>query len=147
VARLPTFREAYRKRRCILPVDGFYEWQATKDGKLPYAIAMKDRSPFGIAGLWENWNDPATGEWTRTFGILTTPANDLVARIHDRMPAILNSTGYDRWLGIEPDPHDLLVPFPSELLAIWPISKRVNSPNNDDERLLEECPLWTDTAA
>ncbi len=147
VARLPTFREAYRKRRCILPVDGFYEWQATKDGKQPYAIAMKDRSPFGIAGLWENWKDPATGEWTRTFGILTTPANDLVARIHDRMPAILNPTGYDRWLGIEPDPHDLLVPSPSELLAIWPISKRVNSPNNDDERLLEECPLSADTAA
>jgi putative SOS response-associated peptidase YedK len=144
VARLPTFREAYRKRRCIFPVDGFYEWQATKDGKQPYAIAMKDRSPFGIAGLWENWKDPATGEWTRTFAILTTPANDLVARIHDRMPAILNPTGCDRWLGIEPDPHDLLVPFPSELLAIWPISKRVNSPDNDDERLLDELPLSTE---
>ena len=63
VARLPTFREAYQKRRCILPVDGFYEWRATKQGKQPYAIAMKDRSPFGIAALWENWQDPATREW------------------------------------------------------------------------------------
>ena len=102
----------YSPRRWLLRV------QATKHGKQPYAIAMKDRSPFGIAGLWE---DPATGEWMRTFAILTTPANDIVARIHDRMPAILNSGDYERWLGLEPDPHDLLVPFPSESLAIWPI--------------------------
>ncbi len=147
VARLQTFREAYRKRRCILPVDGFYEWHSTKGGKQPYAITMNDRSPFGIAGLWENWKDPATGEWVPTFAILTTPANDLVARIHGRMPAILNRTGYDRWLGLEPDPNDLLVPFPSELLAIWPISKRVNSPDNDDEHLLNEVSLSNPTAA
>ena len=99
VARLPTFREAYQKRRCILPVDGFYEWRATKQGKQPYAIAMKDRSPFGIAALWENWKDPATGEWVRTFVVLTTPSNDLVGRIHDRMPAILKPADYERWLG------------------------------------------------
>ena len=137
VARLPTFREAYRMRRCILPVDGFYEWQATKHGKQPYAIAMNDRSSFGTAGLWENWKDPVTGEWVRTFAILTTPANDLVARIHDRMPAILKPADYERWLSLEPDPHHLLVPFPSALLEIWPISKRVNSPDNDDEQLLD----------
>ena len=99
---------------------------------------MKDRSPFGIAALWENWQDPATREWVRTFVVLTTPSNDLVSRIHDRMPAILNPAGYERWLGLEPDPHDLLVPFPSEPMTIWPISRRVNSPDNDDERLLEE---------
>jgi putative SOS response-associated peptidase YedK len=88
----------------------------------PYAIATKDRSPFGVAGLWENWKDPVIGEWVRTFAILTTPANDLVAQIHDRMPAILKPNDYERWLGLERDPHDLLVPFPSEPLAIWPIS-------------------------
>ena len=126
------------KRRCILPVDGFYEWRAAKQGKQPYAIAMKDRSPFGIAALWENWRDPATREWVRTFVVLTTPSNDLVNRIHDRMPAILNPAGYERWLGLEPDPRDLLVPFPSEPMTIWPISRRVNSPDNDDGRLLEE---------
>ena len=81
VARLPTFRDAYQKRRCILPVDGFYEWRATKQGKQPYAIALKDRSPFGIAALWENWEDPATREWVRTFVVLTTPSNDLVSRL------------------------------------------------------------------
>jgi putative SOS response-associated peptidase YedK len=92
-----------------------------QDGKQPYAIATKDRSPFGVAGLWENWKDRATGEWTQTFAILTTPANDLVARIYDRMPVILNSGAYERWLGIELDPHDLLVPLPSDVLVTWPI--------------------------
>ena len=147
VARLPTFQEAYQKRRCILPVDGFYEWCETKQGKLPYAIAMRDRSPFGIAALWENWQDPATREWVRTFVLLTTPSNDLVSRIHDRMPAILNSCGYARWLGLEPDPRDLLVPFPSEPMTIWPISRRVNSPDNDDEQILEQVSLAADIAA
>jgi putative SOS response-associated peptidase YedK len=98
---------------------------------------MKDRSPFGIAALWENWKDPATAEWVRTFVVLTAPANDLVARIHDRMPAILKPADYVRWLSPEPDPHDLLVPFPSEPMTMWPISTRVNSPINDDEQLLE----------
>ena len=75
----------------ILPVDGFFEWKAIKGqkAKQPYAIAMKDRSPFGIGGLWENWKDPTSGGWIRTFAIITTAANELVAEIHDRMPLIL----------------------------------------------------------
>ena len=103
---------------------------------------MKDRSPFGIAALWENWRDPATREWVRTFVALTTPSNDLV----NRMPAILNPASYERWLGLEPDPRDLLIPFPSEPMTIWPISRRVNSPDNDDERLLDEISPPTDIA-
>ena len=87
---------------------------ATKGGKQPYAIAMRDGSPFGIAAM---------------------------ARIHDRMPAILRPEDYDRWLGMEPDPRDLLAPFPAEPMTMWPISKRVNSPQNDDESLLEEVRL------
>jgi putative SOS response-associated peptidase YedK len=77
VASKPSFREAYQRRRCIVPVDGFFEWMAVKGSKVkqPYAIAMKDRSPFGIAGVWENWRDPATAEWLRTFAIITVPAN------------------------------------------------------------------------
>src|SRR5262249_43553156 len=91
VRNLPTFRDAYRKRRCIVPVDGFFEWKAIKGqkAKQPYAIAMKDSSPFGIAGIWENWKEPASGEWIRTFAIITTDSNELVAEIHDRMPVIL----------------------------------------------------------
>jgi putative SOS response-associated peptidase YedK len=101
-ARLPTFQEAYQKRRCILPVDDFYEWRAAKRGKQPYAIVMKDRSPFGIAALWENWRDPATRQWMRTFVVLTTPSNHLVNRIHDRRsrPAGCAVRGSEpRWLG------------------------------------------------
>ena len=83
----------------------------------------------------------------RTFAILTTPANELVGTIHDRMPAVLAPAAYDGWLGTEPDPRDLLQPFPSELMAIWPISTRVNSPSNDDEQLLEEIELAKAPAA
>jgi putative SOS response-associated peptidase YedK len=121
-----------------LPVDGFFEWRAIRGAraKQPYAIAMKDGSPFGLAGLWENWRNPSTGEWERTFAIITVPSNELVGQIHDRMPAILEPATYDRWLGIEPDPCDLLITYPSEPMTIWPISTRVTSPKNDDSSLL-----------
>jgi putative SOS response-associated peptidase YedK len=138
VATLPTFRDAYRKRRCIAPVDGFYEWKAIKGQKTkqPCAIAMKDGSPFGIAGLWENWKDPATGEWIRTFAVVTTDANKMVADIHNRMPAILAPTDYERWLSDDPDPRDLLRPFPADQMRMWPISTRVNKPENDDAAII-----------
>jgi putative SOS response-associated peptidase YedK len=130
VGNLPTFREAYRKRRCIVPVDGFFEWKTIKGerAKQPYAIAMKDGSPFGIAGLWENWQEPQSGEWIRTFAIITTDANDLVADIHNRMPVILSPSDYNKWLSEEEDPSDLLRPFPSDDMRVWPISTRVNKP-------------------
>jgi len=84
------------------------------EAKQPYAIAMKDGSPFGIGGLWENWHDPTSSEWIRTFAIITTDANELVAEIHDRMPLILAPVDYTRWLSDEPDPGDLMRPFPAE---------------------------------
>jgi len=98
-------------------------------------------SPFGLAGLWENWKDPATGHWVRTFAIITVPSNDLVGKIHDRMPAILLPESYERWLGPDPDPNDLLIGFPSEPMRMWPISKRVNKPENDDPAILEPIEL------
>jgi putative SOS response-associated peptidase YedK len=133
---LPTFRDAYRRRRCIVPVDGFFEWKAIKGqkAKQPYAIAMKDGSPFGLGGLWENWKNPTSGEWLRTFAIITTDANELVADIHDRMPLILALADYVRWLSDEPDPHDL---SPAEPMRMWPISTRVNKPENDDPSIVE----------
>jgi putative SOS response-associated peptidase YedK len=133
------FRDAYAQRRRIVPVDGFFEWRAIKGAraKQPYAIAVKDGSPFGVAGLWENWRNPSTGEWERTFAIITVPSNQLVGQIHDRMPAILERASYDRWLGREPDPHDLLITYPSEPMTMWPISTRVNKPENDDPSLLD----------
>ena len=137
VAKLPSFRSAYAKRRCIVPVDNFFEWRRTKPPKQAFAIGMKDNSPFGFAGLWESWTHPETGELIRTFCILTCPANELIATIHDRMPVILPPDAYDRWLSpLEPDPHDLLTPYPSELMHMWPVSNKVNSPRNDTPDIL-----------
>jgi putative SOS response-associated peptidase YedK len=136
VGTMPIFRDAYRARRCIVPVDGFFEWQVTTSGKQPYAIGMKDGAPFGIAGLWENWRAPS-GEWVRTFAVLTVPANALLARLHDRMPAILDPQDYERWLSDEADPRDVLRTFPPDLVRMWPISDRVNSVRNNDVQLLE----------
>ncbi|MGI8852704.1 MAG: SOS response-associated peptidase [Methyloceanibacter sp.] len=139
VSSLPTFRDAYALRRCIVPIDGFFEWRAIRGAgwKQPYAIAMKDGSPFGLAGLWENWRNPNTGEWERTFAIITVPSNELVGEVHNRMPAILDRKGYDRWIGLEPNPHDLLITYPSEPMTMWPISTRVNKPENDDQAILD----------
>ena len=119
--------------------DGFFEWRAIKGAraKQPYAVAMKDGSPFGLAGVWENWRNPNTGEWERTFAVITVPSNPVVAKIHNRMPAILDPGSYDRWLSTEPDPYDLLMSYPSEPMTMWPISTRVNKPENDDPSLLE----------
>ncbi len=114
-------------------------WRAIRGAraKQPYAIAMKNGSPFGLAGLWENWRNPNTGDWDRTFAIITVPSNELVGQIHDRMPAILEPESYERWLGLEFDPHDLLITYPSEPMTMWPISMRVNKPENDDPSLLD----------
>jgi putative SOS response-associated peptidase YedK len=138
VSRLPTFRIAYAKRRCIVPVDNFFEWQRNGPRpRQPYAVAMKDGSPFGLAGLWENWRRPGNEEWVRTFAVITTAANTLMSAIHDRMPVILHAEDYDRWLSkTEPDPRELLVPYPAEPMTMWPISRRVNSVVNDDPDLL-----------
>jgi putative SOS response-associated peptidase YedK len=120
-----------------------FQWMAFSSGrrskgakaKQPFAIAMRDGSPFGIAGLWENW-DPA-GEWQRTFAVITVPSNELVAQVHDRVPAVLRPEQYDRWLGDDPDPRDLLQSYPAELMRMWAISMRVNKPENDDPSILD----------
>jgi putative SOS response-associated peptidase YedK len=104
----------------------------------PYAIAMKDGSPFGLAGLWENWMDSATGHWVRTFAIITVPSNDLVGQIHDRMPAILPSESYERWLGPDPDPHDLLISFPSEPMSCGKLRTILRDPVAKEHFLTEE---------
>jgi putative SOS response-associated peptidase YedK len=124
------------------------ESQAIKGqkAKQPYAIAMKDGSPFGIGGIWENWKDPISGEWVRTFAIITTDANELVAEIHDRMPLILAPADYVRWLGEEENPRDLMRPFPADRMRMWPISTRVNKPENDDPSIIEPIELSTSAA-
>jgi putative SOS response-associated peptidase YedK len=122
-----------------VPVDGFFEWKAIKGqkAKQPYAIAMKDGAPFGIGGIWENWRDLATEERIRTFAVITTNANALVAEIHDRMLLIIATKDYVRWLDVEPNPHDLMRPFPANMMRMWPITTRVNKPENDDPSIIE----------
>jgi putative SOS response-associated peptidase YedK len=113
VVTTDSFRAAYRYRRCLIPVDGFYEWRKLWPvGKQPYAIGMEDGQPFTIAGLWENWKGP-DGAWVRTFVILTTQSNKLLSDLHDRMPLIIGPKDRDRWTSDEEHPGDLLKPHPS----------------------------------
>src|SRR5215213_1051067 len=137
VGKTAAFKEAYRQRRCLIPVDGFYEWKKIGNVKQPFLIAMRSGEPFTLAGLWENWKEPATGEWVRTFTIVTTDANELVARLHDRMPVIIAPADRERWLNPDEAPDDLLRPYPAHLMKMWPVSTRVNSPKNEDRELIE----------
>ena len=136
----PAFREAFQCRRCILPVDNFYEWQKTATGKQPYAIALGDRGIMALAGLWENWRSPA-GEWVRSFAIVTCPPNALCAELHNRMPVILGREAWPAWLGEDqaepPQLKALLAPYPAEGMTCWPVSARVGNVKNNDPSLIE----------
>ena len=132
VAQKPSFRKAFKDRRCLVLSDGFYEWRHTSDGKQPYYIHMKDGSPFAFAGLWEIWRD---GEKIRSCTIITTDANELVGEIHNRMPVILSPEDYSLWLGPDFKEREaltsLLRPYPNDAMEAYPVSRRVNSPSNN----------------
>ncbi len=133
VAEKPSFRAPFKRRRCIIPASGFYEWQKTADGKQPIYIHPTDDTTFALAGLWESWHSPDGGE-IETCTILTVSPNELMAPIHNRMPVILEKEDYDVWLqpGNQPEQgKHLLRPFPAERMATYPVSKLVNSPRND----------------
>ena len=147
VAEKPMFRAAYKTRRALMPIDGFFEWKAIKGAKAkqPFAIAMKSGEPFCLAAIWERWREPETGVEFKTFAILTCGPNEMMAEIHDRMPVIIGPEDYTRWLSdIEPDPHDLLKPYPAELMTMWPVSRRVNRPANDEPSILDPVPVPDD---
>ena len=97
----PAFREAFQRRRCLVPLDSFYEWKKTETGKQPYAIALKQRRLMGMAGLWETWRSPA-GERIKSFTIFTTTPNELCAELHNRMPVVLSPQAWPVWLGEQP---------------------------------------------
>jgi putative SOS response-associated peptidase YedK len=121
-----------------VPIDNFFEWQKIKGPKQPYAVAMKSGEPFALGAIWESWRHPKSGGIIRTFCIITTDANELLADIHNRMPVIIPPSAYDRWLSpLDPDPRDLLVSYPSDPMIMWPISSRANSPTNDDASILD----------
>ncbi len=135
LAQKPAFRDAWaKKRRCLLPVDGFYEWRREGAVKQPYAIALKDRSAMALAGLWENWKDPASGEWVRSFTVLTTEANDLLKPLHERMPVIVPDADRELWLS-GGEAEGLLKPLAAEAMEIWPVSTAVNKVGNEGEGL------------
>lgn len=139
VAEKPSFRSAFKRSRCLLPADGFFEWQKTAGGKQPFHIRMRDGSPFAFAGLWEHW-EGEEGELL-TCAIITTAANEVVGEVHDRMPVILPEEDHDLWLDPDFEERDplttLLKPFPAEAMEAYPVSRFVNSPGNDDERCIE----------
>ncbi|MGE3364020.1 MAG: SOS response-associated peptidase [Rhizobiaceae bacterium] len=134
------FKRPYASKRCLIPIDGFFEWKdihGTGKDKQPYAIAMKDGSPFALAGIYDDWRNPKTGEVVRTFCVVTCPPNELMTTIHDRMPVILHPESYARWIGPELDPSDLMRPFPAELMTMWPIKRDVGNVRNDRPDLLD----------
>jgi putative SOS response-associated peptidase YedK len=134
----PAFREAFRRRRCLVAADGFYEWKRGAKPKQPYYIRLADDGPFAFAGLWERWRrgDDVIDSCT----ILTTDANELVATLHDRMPAILDPDQYDAWLDASTDDprrlKSLLVPYPAARMKVYPVSSAVNSPRHDGAELI-----------
>ena len=136
----PAFREAFQRRRCLVPVDNYYEWQKTASGKQPYAIALADRGLMALAGLWETWRSPA-GERVSSFAIITTMPNELCARLHNRMPVVLKPEAWPVWLGEEradePQLRALLAPYPSDEMICWPVSARVGNVKNNDASLIE----------
>ena len=139
VATKPFFRDAFRRKRCLVLADGFYEWKRTGKGKVPYRIALKTEEPFAFAGIWSTVHD-AQGAVQPTFALLTTAANSLVAPIHHRMPVILREQEEADWL----KPHlaldevqALLVPLPAELLTAYEVSPKVNSPASNTPDVLQ----------
>jgi putative SOS response-associated peptidase YedK len=134
-AQKPAFRDAFRARRCIVPVSGFYEWADRGGFRQPYWIGPRDGAPWGVASLWERWRRP-DGSWLESCSLLTTASNPEVATLHDRMPAILAPSAYAAWL--DPAAHDaaaltaLLRPLEDGALAVHPVSTRVNRVEFDD---------------
>jgi len=135
-ATAPMFRDALERRRCLVPADVFYEWQATEQGKQPFAIARADGQPMAFAGLWEGCRG-ADGTVLRSFAIVTTNANPVLRLLHERMPVILEPVDWPAWLGeVAGDPGAMLRPSAAEL-RMWRIGKAVNSVRNDNASLLE----------
>jgi putative SOS response-associated peptidase YedK len=142
LAEKPTFRTALRRRRCLIPADGFYEWKKDPGGKTktPMLIRMKSGEPFAFAGIWETWHSP-DGSVIPSCTVITTQPNELMATIHDRMPVILKPEDYQRWLDPkERDPADLtdlLNPYPAVRMEAKPVSRAVNNPKHDSSACIE----------
>lgn len=137
----PAFRDAFVRKRCLVPVDSFYEWR--RDGKLrqPFRVVRRDGAPLALAGLWAGWRDPATGTVRRTFTIVTTTPNEALADLHDRMPVVVAEDAWDRWLDASTaDPGELLgllVPNEDVALEVYAVPRHVNDVRRDGPELIE----------
>lgn len=135
VAEKPSFREAFKRRRCLIPADAFYEWKAEGKLKQPYCISLPE--PFAMAGLWESWKSP-DGSILRTCCVITTGPNAAMAPIHDRMPVIIAPADWGRWLSAPVDEvAELVKPYPADSMLTWPVSRRVSKTVDDDSGLIE----------
>lgn len=143
VADKPAFRSAFRRRRCLVPADGFYEWRKEGRGKQPYHIRLEGGAAFAFAGLWERWEgrEGAAHRVVESFTIVVTEANALLRPIHDRMPVVLAESDYDAWLDTEGTDAEaakaLLRPFAPEEMEAYAVATRVNSPRYDDPACIE----------
>ena len=139
VAEKPAFRNALKKRRCLVLADGYYEWQKTPEGKRPYRIILKSGEPFAMAGLWETWKDPQDNV-VRSCTIITTEANDFLAPIHNRMPVILPREYEDLWLDMDIDDGaaltQMLIPSPDDILDAYQVSTLVNYARNNGPEII-----------
>ncbi|HVE74454.1 MAG TPA: SOS response-associated peptidase [Mycobacteriales bacterium] len=142
VADKPAFRAAYQRRRCLVPADGYYEWQRRDGGKQPYYLSRRDGAPLAMAGLYEIWRSPQEDQWLWTCTVITTDAPDELGAIHDRTPLLVPSSDWDRWLDpeVEDPGTDLLVPGTPDVLAAWPVAPAVGSVANDGPDLITPVP-------
>ena len=141
----PSFSESFARRRCLIPADGFYEWQRNGKTRQPYYFQMKDEAPFAFAGLWDSWRNPkeflsGPSANITSCSIITTTPNELLTPIHDRMPVILAPDDYDRWLREDARPNELrelLAPFPAAEMKSFPVSPQVNHAEAEGPQLVE----------
>jgi putative SOS response-associated peptidase YedK len=135
VAEKPSYRNAFKHRRCLVLADGFYEWQRSGDAKTPYFISLASGAPFALAGLWENWTDKESGESLQTTTLITTAANEFMAPLHHRMPVILEADNAGEWLAGTVDLLDDVAAITPPLQA-WPVDRRVNNARNEGDELI-----------
>jgi putative SOS response-associated peptidase YedK len=141
LSKKPSFREPFRRHRCIIPAMGFYEWDSVRKTRTPYFIKSKSGEPFAFAGLWDHWTDTETGKILLSSTIITTDANQLIAQIHTRMPVILTPDHYKLWLSSNPEPEAVLLEclkrYAAEDMETYEISKQVNNPRNNFPELID----------
>ena len=136
VAEKPSFRSAYKKRRCLILADGFYEWRKQGDAKTPYFISLADESPFAFASLWEHWHSKESDESLQSTAIITTAANEFMAQLHQRMPVVMRPEQAERWLGGDMELLSEVIDNPPAFRA-WPVDRKVNNARNEDSALID----------